>query len=125
MKGMLPLWVGHLEESDPEVRQQVLAVSAATIDRLLAPVKMGGVRKKPLVPRSDAAMKALVAIRAERWATREVGWTEVDTVAPLWRRHGRQLHLVVDQRGDPEWLDGGALRVESGTTGDLRRTSER
>ncbi len=37
------------------------------------------------------------AIRAERWATREVGWTEVDTVAPLWRRHGRQLHLVVDQ----------------------------
>jgi len=39
MKGMLPLWVGHLEESDPEVRQQVLAVSAATIDRLLAPVK--------------------------------------------------------------------------------------
>lgn len=25
--------------------------------------------------------KALVAIRAERWATREVGWTEVDTVA--------------------------------------------
>lgn len=80
MKGMLPLWVGHLEERDLEVRQQVLAVSAATIDRLLASVKVGG-RKKPLVPRSDAAIKALVAIRAERWATREVGWTEVDTVA--------------------------------------------
>ena len=30
---MLPLGVGHLEESDPEVRQQVLAVSAATINR--------------------------------------------------------------------------------------------
>jgi hypothetical protein len=80
MKGMLPLWVGHLEEPDLEVCQEVLAVSAATIDRLLAPVKVGG-RKKPLVPRSDSAIKALVAIRAERWATQEVGWTEVDTVA--------------------------------------------
>ena len=81
MKGMLPLWVDHLPKPDPEVRHEVLAVSAATIDRLLAAVKMGGARKKPLVPRSDAAIKALVAIRAERWATREVGWTEVDTVA--------------------------------------------
>ena len=80
MTGMLPLWVGHLVELAPEVRAQVVAVSAATIDQLLQGVKVGG-RKKPLVPRSDAALKALVAIRAERWATREVGWTEVDTVA--------------------------------------------
>lgn len=80
MKGMLPLWVGHLEGVQSEVRQEVLAASAATIDRLLAPKKVGA-RKKPLVPRSDGAIKALVAIRAERWATREVGWTEVDTVA--------------------------------------------
>jgi len=80
MAGMLPLWVGHLVELEEEVREKVLAVSAATIDRLLAGVKIGA-RKKPLVPRSDAAVKALVAIRAERWDTQEVGWTEVDTVA--------------------------------------------
>ncbi len=80
MKGMLPLWVGHLERVEIEVCQEVLAVSAATIDRLLAPKKVGA-RKKPLVPRSDSVIKALVAIRAERWATQEVGWTEVDTVA--------------------------------------------
>ncbi len=77
---MLPLWVGHLEAADAEVREEVLAVSAATIDWLLGPLKVNG-PKKPLVPRSDAAIKALVAIRAERWATREVGWTEVNTVA--------------------------------------------
>ena len=118
MKGMLPLWVGHLEERDLDVRQQVLAVSAATIDRLLVSVKVGG-RKKPLVPRSDAAIKALVAIRAERWATREVGWTEVDTVA----------HCGGDMGGNFIWsltsveiLSGWTevrLCVESGTTGDL------
>jgi len=79
--GMLPLWIRHLGEVEATVREQVLEVSAATIDRLLAGVKMRAGRKKPLVPRSDAAVKALVAIRAERWNTREVGWTEVDTVA--------------------------------------------
>lgn len=81
MVGMLPLWVRHLGELGKEVEKKVLQVSAATIDRLLAGVKITVGRKKPLVPRSDAAVKALVAIRAERWNTREVGWTEVDTVA--------------------------------------------
>jgi hypothetical protein len=81
MAGMLPLWVRHLGGLEETVREKVLEVSAATIDRLLAGVKIAAGRKKPLVPRSDAAVKALVAIRAERWNTSEVGWTEVDTVA--------------------------------------------
>ncbi len=80
MAGMLALWVDHVENLEAGVRANLLAMSAATIDRLLARVKLG-VRKKPLTPRSDSAIKALVEIRAERWATREVGWTEVDTVA--------------------------------------------
>jgi hypothetical protein len=80
MAGMLPWWVGHIENLEAGVQAKLLAMSAATIDRLLAKAKLG-VRKKPLTPRSDSAIKALVEIRAERWATREVGWTEVDTVA--------------------------------------------
>lgn len=80
MAGMLPLWVSHMEGLDDGVGEKLLAMSAATIDRLLAKGKLGR-RKKPLAPRSDSAIKALVEIRAERWATREVGWTEVDTVA--------------------------------------------
>ena len=80
MTGMLPWWVGSVEGLERTVREKLLAMSAATIDRLLAPEKLGP-RKKPLVPRGDAAIKALVEIRAERWNTREVGWTEVDTVA--------------------------------------------
>lgn len=43
MKAMLPLWVEHLEESAPEVHQQVLAVSVATTDRLLAQTRFAGV----------------------------------------------------------------------------------
>lgn len=85
MTGMLPLWLDHLKEVggkeiDAETRMRLLRISPATIDRLLAPAKTGS-RRKRLVPRSDAAIKALIEIRAERWDTKEVGWTEVDTVA--------------------------------------------
>jgi hypothetical protein len=85
MVGMLPLWLGHLNavgghKITSETRARLLEVSPATIDRLLSPTKTGS-RKKRLVPRSDAAIKALIEIRAERWDTQEVGWTEVDTVA--------------------------------------------
>lgn len=85
MAGMLPLWLAHLEEVGGKkmtsaTRAKLQEVSPATIDRLLAAAKTG-MRKKRLVPRSDAAIKALIEIRAERWETKEVGWTEVDTVA--------------------------------------------
>ncbi|MDE2644151.1 MAG: transposase family protein [Verrucomicrobiota bacterium] len=83
MVGMLPLWLPHLPadgERPPATRARVLKMSPATIDRLLAPAKVG-IRRKRLVPRSDAAIKALIEIRAQRWDTQEVGWTEVDTVA--------------------------------------------
>lgn len=85
MAGMLPLWLVHLQEIggkqiNSATRARLLKISPATIDRLLAPAKTG-IRRKRLVPRSDAAIKALIEIRAERWDTKEVGWTEVDTVA--------------------------------------------
>jgi len=85
MTGMLPLWLAHLKEVGGKeitsaARAKLHEVSPATIDRLLAPAKTGRRKKRP-VPRSDAAIKALIEIRAERWNTREVGWTEVDTVA--------------------------------------------
>jgi hypothetical protein len=85
MVGMMPLWLAHLNEVGGheiavETRARLLEVSPATMDRLLSPAKTGS-SKKRLVPRSDAAIKALIEIRAERWDTKEVGWTEVDTVA--------------------------------------------
>ena len=52
LKAAIPLLIkamekhGHLE-LDPEVRTKLIAVSAATIDRMLAPVRKGaGVRRK-------------------------------------------------------------------------------
>ena len=79
MKDMLPLWLEHSDYS-AELKEQLLVMGAATIDRHLSPFKVDGPKRR-LPPRSDAAIKAQVEIRAESWDTREVGWTEVDTVA--------------------------------------------
>ena len=56
MKDMLPLWLDHGEDS-AGLREQLLGMGAATIDRHLARFKVGGPKKR-LPPRSDAAIKA-------------------------------------------------------------------
>ncbi|MCW1883481.1 transposase family protein [Luteolibacter flavescens] len=79
MKDMLPLWLGHCADK-PGLKKRLLSMGAATIDRCLAASKVAGPKKR-LPPRSDAAIKALVEIRAGSWEVGEAGWTEVDTVA--------------------------------------------
>lgn len=79
MADMLPLWVRHLD-CGKQVRGELEGVSAASLDRLLGEFKVRG-GKKPRPPRPGSGVKMLVEVRAESWETREVGWTEVDTVA--------------------------------------------
>lgn len=81
MASMLRLWVAYDIGLAAELRHALCSVSAASIDRLLKEVKTGSPKRKPRVPRSDPAIKELVAIRAESWKREEVGFTEVDTVA--------------------------------------------
>ena len=87
LKDALPLWAGFLEGVDEEVREKLLAISPASIDRLLRTAKTGGNTKR-LPPRNNAAVRAQVEIRAENWNTQEAGWTEVDTVAHCGRDLG-------------------------------------
>jgi hypothetical protein len=91
MKDMLPLWAGHLD--CPEgIRLALCRISAASIDRLLCGMKITA-GKKIRPPKPASAVKALVEVRAQSWDTREVGWTEVDTVA----------HCGGDMGGDFIW----------------------
>lgn len=85
LKPMLEQWLpsyekryGRLAEN---VRHGVLAISAAQIDRVLAPRKVGAGAVNRRTPKSNAAIKALVPVRAECWDAREPGWLEADTVA--------------------------------------------
>lgn len=85
LKPAIALWLPALEARqgplDDDLRTKVLKISPAQIDRLLAPRKVGASRRKPRVPKANAAIKALVPIRADSWDASEPGWLEADTVA--------------------------------------------
>lgn len=63
-----------------EVRQQVLAVSPSSMDRLLRSARLSGLRRRRS-PMGVAAVKREVPIRAGEWNVAEPGWIEADTVS--------------------------------------------
>ena len=77
----LPFHEKHYGELPDSIKSKVLAISPAQIDRVLAPKKVGVALRKRRPPRSNAAMKKLIPIRAESWNAKEPGWLEADTVA--------------------------------------------
>ena len=77
----MPDWMPFIEEEmgafSPETRQQLLGISAATIDRLLRPYK--AVRGKSFT--RSGGFREQVPIQESRWDVKQPGFTEVDTVA--------------------------------------------
>ena len=86
---LLPLLVASLEQHghlqlEPGVREQVLAMSSATIDRLLAPIRKASAAnnwRRP--PRAYSAVRRRVQVRTFKgWSDHhEPGWLEIDLVA--------------------------------------------
>jgi len=76
------LWLPYYEEAhgklEPEIREQLKSISAAQIDRLLAPykVKRGKSWTKP-----GSILKTQIPIRTDNWDVTMPGFFEADTVA--------------------------------------------
>jgi len=89
LAALLPLLVESLEQHghlnlEPAVREQVLAMSSATIDRLLAPIrKTSAANNWRRPPRAYSAVRRRVPVRTFKgWSDhREPGWLEIDLVA--------------------------------------------
>lgn len=85
LKPMLGTWLPFYERRygtlPAKIRDGVLSISAAQIDRVLAPRKVGAGIVNRRTPKAHAAIKALVPVRAECWDARDPGWIEADTVA--------------------------------------------
>ena len=81
IKDWLPYYERHIGPLTNETKTKVKQISCAQIDRVLAHRKLGESRRKPRTPKANAAIKALVPVRAESWDAREPGWIEADTVA--------------------------------------------
>jgi hypothetical protein len=108
---LLPEWLPAYEADhrrlDADVRESLLAVSARTLDRLLAPLRVSLRRRGGTKPGS--LLRQSIPIRGE-WTEEGPGWLELDTVAlcggTLDDRHLWMLDAV-DIRTD--WTEQRAL----------------
>ncbi len=111
LKALLPEWVPAYEADhrkiDADVREALLAVSARTLDRIIAPLRAGLRRRGGTRPGS--LLRQSIPIRGN-WDEEGAGWLEVDTVAlcggSLDDRHLWMLDAV-DIRTD--WTEQRAL----------------
>jgi len=84
LKAAIPLWLpfyeGDYEPLQPDVREKLLAMSPATIDRLLKPLralyKKGRCSTKP-----GTLLKNQIPIKTHNWDVTKPGYFEADTVA--------------------------------------------
>jgi len=111
LSALLPEWLPAYEEDhrrlDPDLRVCLLAASARTFDRLLAPLRVSLRRRGGTRPGS--LLRQSIPIRGE-WDEEGAGWLEIDTVAlcggALDDRHAWMLDGV-DIRTD--WTEQRAL----------------
>ena len=82
LKGLLPLWLPHLEmEVQAEVEARVLAASASTLDRLLRPAKAVERRRRNSGTKPGSLLKTQIPIRTDNDDIDRPGFVEADTVA--------------------------------------------
>jgi hypothetical protein len=82
LAALLPEWVPAYEADhrrlDADLRESLLSISARTLDRLLAPLRVNWRRRGGTRPGS--LLRQSIPIRGE-WDEEGAGWLEVDTVA--------------------------------------------
>lgn len=85
MKALLPTWLPHYEAGygrlDKPLRQKVLAISAAQIDRLLAARKVRVGHRGRCGTKPGGILKTQIPIRTDNWDITRPGFLEADTVA--------------------------------------------
>jgi len=85
LKAIIPLWLpfyddafGKLEKS---IKEQLLQISPATIDRLLKPIKAKHTRHGLTGTRPGYLLKNQIPIKTNHWDATQPGFMEADTVA--------------------------------------------
>ena len=84
LKMALPLWLPFYGEAygvlDPEVYQGLLSMSAATIDRLLAPLRVK-YKRSLSGTKPGSILKKHIPVKTNQWEEDKPGFLEADTVA--------------------------------------------
>jgi hypothetical protein len=83
LEALLPEWIpayeAHERKLPAEAREKLLAASARTLDRLLAPLRARGAGR--CWTRPGTLVRHQIPIRGSVWEENKAGWLEVDTVA--------------------------------------------
>ena len=97
LKVAVPLWLPHFESErgnlQEALRGQLLAVSASTMDRLLAPCRASLGPRGLCGTRPGTLLRKQIPVRTEHWDVAGPGWLEADTVA----------HCGMSMEGDFCW----------------------
>ncbi|MEQ1593264.1 MAG: hypothetical protein ABL892_12880 [Thiobacillaceae bacterium] len=85
LKAALPLWLPHYEASfkplSVEMRVLLAAISAATIDRVLKPIRAQAGRRGMSGTKPGTLLKKHIPIQTGAWDVTQPGFIEADTVA--------------------------------------------
>ena len=85
LQAALPIWLPHYERRQgalPQaLRERLLAVSPATIDRLLAPCRARLGSRGRCGTRPGTLLRSQIPVRTEHWDVSQPGFIEADTVA--------------------------------------------
>jgi hypothetical protein len=85
LKAAVPLWLPHYETEcgpiDSGLRGRLLNLSAATIDRLLEPVRVAQGSRGRCGTRPGTLLRKDIPVRTDHWDVEGPGWVEADTVA--------------------------------------------
>ena len=125
LQALLPLLLESLERHghlslDPEVREKLITISSATIDRMLAPVRKnspGNGWRRP--PRARSAVQRRTPVRTfNGWGeVSEAGWLEIDLVAHCGKwMEGRFLWTLVATDIATGWSECLPLLSRDGTS---------
>lgn len=105
---------GHLHP-EGEVRQRLLAISAATIDRLLAPTR-SAVRGRVRRPATPSVRRAVPVRTFNDWKDPPPGFTEADLVAHCGGRlSGSFVYTLTVTDIASGWTECGGLAVREGS----------
>jgi hypothetical protein len=82
LKVMIPLWLPFDDTGIAQTnRKLLLAISAASIDRLLAPLRSRYTKKGLATTKPGSLLKKHIPIKTNQWDERVPGFIEADTVA--------------------------------------------
>lgn len=83
LKAIIPLWLPHYHKFiiPEDIRQKLLKISAATIDRLMAPSRAKYTKRGLATTKPGAILKKRIPVKTNQWDERTPGFLEADTVA--------------------------------------------